>query len=239
MQIFVKMPTGNTITLEVEPAGTVSKVKNKIQSKEGIHADLQRLILYCRQLEDDRMLSDYDIRKDSTLSLTVRPMLIFVKMPSGETIELEVTPSESIDSIKDKFKDKIGIAVGQQSYTFNNKQLEDDHTLADYKIRKESILFLTVRPMMLFVRTRAGGNITLELPRAESVGSIKKRVRDQVGIPIHQQSYTFNNRQLEDDYSLMLYGVRYRSTLQMVEPRKRARPLPPLSDQIWRVSIGA
>ena len=242
IHVFVKLTTtGKTVTLEVHPDNTIEDLKQHLEDSFPLHK--QRLVFNGKKLEDGHTLSYYNIQNESTLHHSLKGY-IFVKVYYGHpTYLIEVEPAESIKSVKQKFYVKSGVSPGSsQHLSLNGMTLKESRTLSDYNIQDCSTLHFDVyfgdacgvSPLLfpllpciciysfcqrhtiyVHVKTPAGKTIRLTLRPSDTIRDVKKKIREEEGIPVDQQLLFYSDTKLRDEDRLSDYDIEDGSTINL------------------------
>lgn len=147
IRLFIKF-SKNTFNLNIGDSETVGKLKELIEEKEKIPINKQKLYFNGIELEDNnRKLSDYEIKNDDSVSLVslIQEIQVFVKTLNNKSITLKVKLENTVKDLKELIKEKEGHKVEEQRLNFNGKELDNSKTLFEYGVQSESTFHCVTR----------------------------------------------------------------------------------------------
>lgn len=226
MQIFVKTLSNDTVTVEVQLHDTILNVKAKVKDKNGMSIDEQNLLYNGDILQNHRLVSEYNIKKEATLCLVKNLQngtRVFIKMLNGRSLTLLVNPTDNVLQLKTMIYDKEKLMPAQQRLAFAGKQLEDHMILgADCKILPDCTIHMLEcvmpRPsFQIFICSLNGQTLTIDISPEDKVEVLKKKVQDKLGIDPEEQRLTFAGKQFEDEHLLKHYNIQRNCNVQLVQ----------------------
>ncbi|KAM0849686.1 hypothetical protein ACQ4PT_053575 [Festuca glaucescens] len=216
LQIFVETLPGKTTPLKIYSSYTIEVVKSDMLLDQ--QEKLNVYMFNGKQLHSSISLADYGIQEGSTLLLDLRAkekMKIFlIETFTGSIITLEVATVDTIGDVKEKIQDEHHFPKSQQCIIFANKQLEDDVTLADHNIQKESTLLLVVNhpsqrgKMTIYVKTLWNKIYIVEVENNDTVYDVMVMLQGKMSVFPHVQRLIFGGKQLDVNRTLDHYNVK-------------------------------
>jgi len=153
MTIDVRQLTGTSLRRSIRPDTTVLQLKEQIEQVWGIPWYSQRLALQepggsSLILQDEETLDTHGIFYNTTLMLlqtAPQAMEVFVKDDKNRTTTYTVQPTITVRQLKEQIHNRQGPSADQQRLTYGSREMEDQHTLAHYKVQPRSTIFMLLR----------------------------------------------------------------------------------------------
>ena len=223
MKIVVRISETKLINFEMEPSNTIKDLKIKIEEKEGIQVEKQKLILNDKELGNDKILEDCDIKDDSIIYCEQKNnnsnIKIYIQMLTGKSFDLEVNQTDTIKIIKDKINTKENIPPEQQGLVFAGKTLEDWKTLCDYSIKNESTLHLVLRlnsVRKLTIKTNIDKTLYIDFNPSNTIKNIKEKIEIEEKLDSSQFRLFHNDILLNDDQTIQDYNISINDAINLV-----------------------
>ncbi|KAK7108511.1 polyubiquitin-like [Littorina saxatilis] len=148
-------------------------------------------------------------------------MKIHVKTLVGKTITVEVSPSDTVATVKAKVEEKEpDFPQHKQRLLYGRDvQMDDGRSLTSYSVKDGDTLHLLIRsvvPMQIFVKSLIGKTVTLDVNASDTVLQLKRQVEEREEIPPDMQRLIFNGKQLEDERTLASYNITRLATLHLL-----------------------
>lgn len=232
-KIFVKAPYHAPMRVDVMSADTILTVKTKVQR---IIDDLavdeqeefpefvpheQELMIAGKRLNNDQVLGELGIRDGDTLHLlfTQRQYSleeIVIKTFSGDSFTVQVTPDDTVETVKSRIHERQGISPETQKIIYAGRELEAHTRLGELNVHTATTFYLEVlQPPKIFVKPLMGEAIAVDFDPSMTVADVKSEIQEKEGIGANQISLLFGGRALNDEQMLASCGIQNKSTIYM------------------------
>jgi len=220
IKVRVKPWTGSVVTIELGIWETVEDLKRRLPAAWQFSDTESRLTYEGKEPKTGRYLASYQPPSLYTFTVLPRNLQLFVKLPSGKTVTLNVFHCDTVRSIKETLRDTQGIPEGMQQLILGRRQLLDELTVKESQVQANSTLHLLIRAPAAFevsVQVEGSAVYRLYVVGTDTLASIRKKLGKETREELTGKRFVYNEQELEDEeVTVEMVGVTSTLYLQNV-----------------------
>jgi predicted DNA-binding antitoxin AbrB/MazE fold protein len=198
--VKVNLPDGRQIDIMVDPHDPLASIKDTLVDPSGIEPSNQNLYNEGKELKDDnKKAGDYGIGPGTILDLEHKVMTINVETPDGRSHEIQVSPRDTTEQVKQKVEDKTGYAVPKQILKHNGNKLPDGKTLNQSGVKPGDTIKAEIFTVPVIVNLPDGNQVEIMVDPHDPLSSIKNTLENPSGIEPSNQTLYKEGKELADD----------------------------------------
>lgn len=199
-ELNVETEHNYTFKIIVKVEDTIEDVKDKIQEKESIPKDQQRLFLAEEELENAETVKHYGLKKGDTVKVKAG---IFIQVSDVEDLILfsfYARTTDTILSIKEKIQEKNGVTPEKLALKLagNTGLLQPSKTVADYDITQGATITFRIRVKIL-VKTPEDSTLEFLILPSAKVSAVKTMIESKSEVPVDHQRLFLRGAELDDE----------------------------------------
>ena len=197
--IYIKTIKGELITIGYNPKNKIIDLKCILDKRINIPINRQRLFFAGKELEDNKILKDYKIKKYSIINLFIELRDFIIIQKESKKINIQYYPFCKIIDIKKEIIIRENILLSEQTLVYNNSILDNNKSLSYYNINKDSIINL-YNKIIVVKDLYDDKQIILPFSYKDRILDIKIKIKEKEGISVNLQALIFKNKELNDYY---------------------------------------
>jgi hypothetical protein len=199
IRVRVRVPSGKTYTVRVDPDDTAASIRDAVSKKENISSDAYTIKLGKEVIDESLTIFEAGIQQGAYLVFDMSTIEVTIQMPTGKNFKIKVDPDSKVNAIKHIIMKKEGIHTSTFTITLDGEKLNFRKTIYASGITNGSIIIVDINSIRIRVKSPEGKRFAIRVDPDDKVSTIKDAIQQKTKVEGDRYRLIFNSETLSED----------------------------------------